>query len=77
MVLNRNITAALGAIVGEKWVMTDQDALSQYGRDTCDMFPAAPSAVVFPSNTKQVRQVVLLANEHSDGPGALGWPDGP
>lgn len=65
MAMKPDLGSALKNIVGEVWVKTDSESLTHYGRDTCDMFEPAPSAVVFPSDTEQVRQIVLLANRHS------------
>ncbi|HKJ17274.1 MAG TPA: FAD-binding oxidoreductase [Xanthomonadales bacterium] len=59
------IGLALKNIVGAGRVKSDPDSLLHYGRDTCDMFDAAPSLVVFPSSTEEIRQIVLLANQKS------------
>jgi FAD/FMN-containing dehydrogenase len=58
-----SIHAALERIVGSDNLRLDRDSLSRYGRDTCDMFSPAPSAVVFPGSAGEVRDIVLLAND--------------
>lgn len=57
--------AALRRIVGDDHVRTDPDSLANYGRDTCDLFSPAPSAVVFPASTQEVRGLVNLANDQA------------
>lgn len=64
MTLAPGIEAALKGVVGGSRLKTDGDSLAHYGRDTCDMFEAAPSAVVFPDNSEEVRDIVILANQH-------------
>lgn len=64
MRLKPGIASALKGVVGDDRVMSDVDSLRRYGRDTCDMFAPAPSAVVFPESTEGVRGIVRLANEH-------------
>lgn len=64
MTLAPGIGSALEGVVGREYLRTDEESLRSYGRDTCDMFPAAPAAVVFPGSTSEVREIVLLANEH-------------
>ena len=64
MTLAPGIESALRGVVGGSRLKTDRDSLAHYGRDTCDMFEPAPSAVVFPDSSEEVRDIVLLANEH-------------
>ena len=54
----------LAAIVGADKVRTDADSLNTFGKDWTKVWPPAPSAIVFPKTTEQVRDLVLLANEH-------------
>lgn len=63
MALPAQTLEMLGAIVGADHVRADPDSLAHYGRDTCDLFSGAPGAIVFPSNTEEVRRIVVLANE--------------
>lgn len=65
MSLSKKALKSLQDIVGADHLKTDPDALTHFGRDTCDMFEPAPSAIVFPASTAQVRQIVLLAKQMS------------
>jgi len=57
------VRAALERIVGADHLRIDAESLSIYGRDTCDMFSPAPSGVVFPATTDEVRDIVRMAND--------------
>lgn len=46
-------------------VRDDDDARGHYGHDWARRFPSRPTAVAFPKNIEEVRQLVLLANRHS------------
>lgn len=54
----------LNAIFGADKVKTDADSLDTFGKDWTKVWPPKPSAIVFPKTTEQVRDLVLLANEH-------------
>lgn len=54
----------LAAIVGADKVRTDAESLDTFGKDWTKVWPPKPSAIVFPKTTEQVRELVLLANEH-------------
>src|SRR5690554_1098178 len=54
----------LAAIVGADKVRTDADSLDTFGKDWTKVWPPKPTAIVFPKTTEQVRELVLLANEH-------------
>lgn len=54
----------LAAIVGADKVRTDADSLDTFGKDWTKVWPPKPTAIVFPKTTEQVRDLVLLANEH-------------
>ncbi len=55
-----NVSAKIGA----QWVDTRAETLSRYGEHTLPAAPRVPSAVLFPSSTAEVREIVLAANEH-------------
>ena len=57
----------LSAIVGSDKVRTDADSLQTFGKDWTKIYEPKPSAIVFPKTTEQVRDIVLLANEHGLG----------
>ena len=52
----------LKAIVGDKHLRTDEQALQSYGRDWTKAYPPAPSAVVLPGSVEEVQALVQLAN---------------
>jgi len=54
----------LSAIVGADKVRTDADSLQTFGKDWTRIYEPKPTAIVFPKTTEQVRDIVLLANEH-------------
>ncbi|WP_296826396.1 FAD-binding oxidoreductase [uncultured Megasphaera sp.] len=58
------VIAALKAIVGEKYVWTDEDKRIPYGRDEgTAAVPFLPDAVVLPASAEELAAVVTLANE--------------
>jgi FAD/FMN-containing dehydrogenase len=57
----------LAALVDPGRVSIDDDARRHYGRDWTELYEPAPSAVVFPTSTEQVRAIVRFANEHRVG----------
>ena len=57
-----HVITALQQIVGEKGVKTDSESLITYGKDWTKQYLPKPSAIVFPSSTEQVQQLVQLAN---------------
>ena len=54
----------LNTIFGADKVKTDEDSLATFGKDWTKVWPPKPSAIVFPKTTEQVRDLVLLANQH-------------
>lgn len=62
--INQNqLVEQLAAIVGADKVRTDDDSLTNWGKDWTKVWPPKPSAIVFPKTTEQVRDIVLLANQ--------------
>lgn len=58
------VITALQAIVGEKYVWTDDDKRIPYGRDEGTFaVPFLPDAVVLPATAEELAAVVALANE--------------
>lgn len=55
----------LSNLVGVENVITDSTALSVYECDGTTLFKALPDAVVFPSTTQQISEIVKLANKHN------------
>jgi len=52
----------LAGIVGEDWVKTDPDDLTNFGKDWTKVYPPKPIAIVFPNNVEAVVAIVKLAN---------------
>ena len=68
------VITALQAIVGEKYVWTDEDKRIPYGRDEGTFaVPFLPDAVVLPATAEELAAVVALANE----PSFPSFPEGP
>lgn len=59
--LDADTLAELAAIAGSERVLTDADALAQYGRDWTRVHEPAPAAVVLPGTVAEVQAVVRLA----------------
>lgn len=64
LTLTPEILQQLQYIVGEDRVKTDHDSLQHWGKDYTKHFDPNPTAIVFPSSTEQVQQIVQLANQH-------------
>ena len=60
-VFDTKILTALADIVGRDRVLTDAEALLQYGRDWTRAYNPAPGAIVLPATTAQVQELVRLA----------------
>lgn len=54
----------LTKIVGDKYVLDDQESLEKYGQDWSRLFIASASVVIRPANTFEVSEIVKYANEH-------------
>ena len=48
--------------IGQQWVDVRPETLARYGEHTLPAAARAPSAVVYPESTEQVRDIVLAAN---------------
>ncbi len=59
--IDETILTTLEGIVGPGRVLTDADSLLQYGRDWTRVYMPQPAAVVLPSSTEQVQDIVRLA----------------
>lgn len=65
LTLDPEILQQLQRIVGEDRVKTDHDSLQHWGKDYTKHFDPNPTAIVFPTSTEQVQQIVQLANQHN------------
>ena len=57
-----DLVAALGLVVGADYVSTEASELVEFGRDWTRVVSPAPSAIVFPRSTREVQEIVRLAN---------------
>ncbi|MEJ8571185.1 FAD-linked oxidase C-terminal domain-containing protein [Microbaculum marinum] len=57
------IVAALAAIVGARWVISEHDELRAYETDALTAYRQVPLAVVLPGNTAEVSRVLACLNE--------------
>jgi FAD/FMN-containing dehydrogenase len=62
--MNDSMATALKSIFPEDQLRFDQESLQTYGRDWTRFYKVDPSAIVFPSTTEQVRDLVLLARKN-------------
>lgn len=56
---------SLNQILDSDCLLTDADALQQYGKDWTNNYSPAPLAVALPKSTQQVAEIVKWANRHS------------
>ncbi len=61
--LPNEILNGLQGILSPAQLSTDKDDLQHYGRDWTRFNPANAAAIVFPRSTKEVQQLILLANK--------------
>ena len=59
------VLSSLVDIVGERFVSNHPEELFMYSRDSGTMEPRFPDYVVMPNSTKEVQEIVLLANKHT------------
>jgi len=57
------ILAMLKEIAGDENVFTDEETLKLFSKDETEDFSFTPEAVVKPSNTKQISEILKLANK--------------
>lgn len=55
---------SLSKILDPDSLLTDQDALLQYGKDWTNNYTPSPLAIALPKSTEQVAEIVQWANEH-------------
>jgi glycolate oxidase subunit GlcD len=60
-----NFIQQLQSIVGEPYVLSQNDDLLAYGQDWSRLYQPDPLVVVKPANTEQVAQIVKVCREHS------------
>jgi FAD/FMN-containing dehydrogenase len=65
--VKQQVIDSLRLLLGNEAVHTDRESLLHYGRDWTRMHEPAPAAIVFPTSTAQVKELVLLANRQGVG----------
>jgi len=63
--LERDLIKRLEDIVGEKFVLTDEESLEKYSRDETMGLQAFPDVVVKVGETRDVSRILQMATEHS------------
>lgn len=63
--LSDEVAEALRHVLGPAGVLTDSDALKQYGRDWTRFYQPAPSAIARPESIEQIQEIVRLARSHN------------
>ena len=63
--LSDQIIERLKDIVGDQRVLLSRQECERFGVDRTSFWPPNPCAVVVPGSVAEVRQIVLLANEHN------------
>lgn len=58
------ILSELEAIVGENFVFTDEESLQKYSHDETEDLSFPPNVVVKPTNTKEISEIMKLANQY-------------
>jgi glycolate oxidase len=64
MSLNPEILQKLTETVGENYIFTDMETRRKYGHDETEDYIFPPHVVVKPANTKEVSEVIKIANEY-------------
>lgn len=58
------IKQQLKPIVGEKWFLDSPSELYAYSYDATPMYQALPDAVIMPASTREVSEILKIANRH-------------
>lgn len=64
MQLNPEILNKLTSIVGESYIFTDIETRNHYGHDETEDYVFPPNVVVKPANTKEISEILRVANEY-------------
>jgi glycolate oxidase len=63
MELKENIYNLLKNIVGSSYIFTDEETRNHYGHDETEDYVFPPSIVLKPANTKEISEILKVANE--------------
>jgi glycolate oxidase len=64
MQLNPEILNKLTSIVGESYIFTDIETRNHYGHDETEDYVFPPNVVLKPANTKEISEILKVANEY-------------
>ena len=62
--LSSEIIQKLTAAVGDNYIFTDQETRNHYGHDETEDYIFPPSVVVKPANTKEISEILIIANDY-------------
>lgn len=62
--ITSEILKELTAIVGENYVLTDTDSLTQYGRDETEKLLYLPQVVLRPATAEEISQIMKICNQN-------------
>ncbi len=64
MQINSEILQKLIAVIGESYVFTDLETRNHYGHDETENYVFPPSVVLKPANSKEISEILKLANQY-------------
>lgn len=62
--LSSEIIQKLTAVVGDNYIFTDQETRNHYGHDETEDYVFPPSVVIKPANTKEISEILIIANDY-------------
>ena len=62
--LSSEIIQKLTAAVGDNYIFTDQETRNHYGHDETEDYIFPPSVVIKPANTKEISEILIIANHY-------------
>ena len=62
--ITTEIFSALKKIVGEQYILADEESLNHYGHDETEKLLYLPEVIVKPADTEQISAIMKLCNQH-------------
>ena len=62
--ITTEIFEALKTIVGEQYILADEESLNHYGHDETEKLLYLPEVIVKPADTEQISAIMKLCNQH-------------
>ena len=72
MNITLEILSKFNEIIGDSYVLTDQETRNHYGKDETEAFVFPPSVVLKPGNPQEVSEILKIANLHGIPVTAIG-----